>query len=109
TSSPPDDFTCLATAGMMMVTDTDDRRMMSSVEIRSARYGGPLHLGLTLRHARPGETVSESLRYGHFVQPVRERARVSLRAERQYSLQERWRDVRSWAVLVRQLLPWGYR
>ena len=33
---PPDDFSCLAKEGMMMVTDTDYRRMMSSVEIPSA-------------------------------------------------------------------------
>ena len=38
---PPDDFSCLAKEGMMMVTDTDYRRMMSSVEIPSATVVRP--------------------------------------------------------------------
>jgi hypothetical protein len=42
TSSPPDDFTCLAKEGMMMGTDTDYRRMMSSVEIPSATASRPI-------------------------------------------------------------------
>ena len=43
TSSPPDDFTCLAKEGMMMVTDTDYRRMMSSVEIPSGAASLDVH------------------------------------------------------------------
>jgi len=50
--SPPDNFDCLAKEGMVVITDTDYRRMMSSVEIRSDIVLRPISWKMGMTSAR---------------------------------------------------------